>query len=86
MQETLKLIVIQEPHKADKDGIEVVVACTLCGSKVCHLGAGMLSDTRVGVVVEVVKVNKSWKLLSEKSPNDVSMMLANCLLLSQTKV
>ena len=86
MREILKLIVIQEPHDADKDGIEVVLACTLCGTRVCHLGTDVIADTRIGTIVEVVQENTSWKLISEVAPNDVSMMLANCLLLAQTNV
>ena len=86
MQNILKLIVIQERHHSDKDGMDVVVASTLCGTRVCHLGADELCDNRIGTIVEVVRENNSWKLLTETPPNDVSMMLANFLLQAQTKV
>ena len=34
MEKILKLIVIQEPHTADRDGKSVVIACTLGGAKI----------------------------------------------------
>ena len=86
MEKILKLIVIQEPHTADRDGKSVVIACTLGGAKIWHLGTDVLSDHRIGAVVEVVKKDGNWKLISETPPNDVSMMLANFLLAAQIKL